>query len=322
MAWHRAVEDVPARRRRLRWFAAVVTGGALLVASVITGAIATPGRIVALGDPRESTVVTVDPTRVLDTRVDVGLAGPLTSLASRQLQITGPITTIDRYTANGTAVVTSEQIVVPAGATGVLLNITAVTPSATGFLSVRPGDATGAPSTAGLNFDPGDTIPNALTVALPTTGTGSGMIDLYYGAEFPGQTVHVVIDIVGYTSDAGLLDIIGRIEALENSGVTGPPGPTGPKGDQGDPGPAGADAPRPAQVVVVATSGGDFASLSAALASIDDNSAATPYVIRIAPGTYTETGPVFLADHVDIEGAGRDRTVLECACAGPVNDSS
>ena len=33
---------------------------------------------------------------------------------------------------------------VPAGATGVLLNVTVVGPSAAGFLSVRPGDATGA----------------------------------------------------------------------------------------------------------------------------------------------------------------------------------
>ena len=71
----------------------------------------------------------------------------------------------------------------------------------------------------------------------------------------------------------------------------------------------------PARVVWVATGGDNtFPSLSAALASITDNSAATPYVIKIAPGTYTETGPVAMKDFVDIEGSGERVTRLTCAC--------
>ena len=50
-------------------------------------------------------------------------------------------------------------------------------------------------------------------------------------------------------------------------------------------------ASRPAQVVWVAKSGGDFTSVALALASITDNSAARPYLIKVAPGTYEEPGP-------------------------------
>ena len=64
----------------------------------------------------------------------------------------------------------------------------------------------------------------------------------------------------------------------------------------------------------VAQSGGDFTTLSAALASITDNSASKPYLIRIAPGIHTETLPTLLKDYVDIEGSGQDTTTITCAC--------
>jgi hypothetical protein len=76
----------------------------------------------------------------------------------------------------------------------------------------------------------------------------------------------------------------------------------------------------PARVLWVATSGTNtFPSLSAALASITDNSDSKPYVIKIAPGIYTETKPVELKDYVDVEGSGQDTTTITCACgsSGP-----
>jgi hypothetical protein len=72
--------------------------------------------------------------------------------------------------------------------------------------------------------------------------------------------------------------------------------------------------PRPAGVVWVANSGGQFTSVSAALASITDNSPAHRYVIKVAPGTYTETGSVVLKNYVDVEGSGQNLTTITCAC--------
>ena len=61
-------------------------------------------------------------------------------------------------------------------------------------------------------------------------------------------------------------------------------------------------------VLVVAKSGGHYNTISAALASITDNSASNRYMIWIAPGTYTET--VTMKSYVDIEGAGELATKI------------
>jgi sugar lactone lactonase YvrE len=223
-------KTVGQRRPRRRWVAAAVTGFSLITASIVAGAVATPGQILALPGASESTVVTVNPTRVLDTRYNVGLAGQLQSTVSRKLAITGKIPTYVEATAT-TAAVTTNKVVIPVGATGVIMNVTAVSPTSAGFLSIRPGDATGVPATAGLNFAPGNVVPNAVTVAIPTTGANAGQIDIHYGGK-SGNTMHVIIDIVGYTTSTGLIDLVNRVTALETSGV---------KGDKGDPGTNGDD---------------------------------------------------------------------------------
>jgi hypothetical protein len=68
-------------------------------------------------------------------------------------------------------------------------------------------------------------------------------------------------------------------------------------------------APGYARTLVVAASGGDFASVQAAVNSITDASATNPYLIWIAPGIYAET--VTLKPYVHLQGAGRDVTVLQ-----------
>jgi len=45
-------------------------------------------------------------------------------------------------------------------------------------------------------------------------------------------------------------------------------------------------------------------------------------VIKIAPGTYTETANVEMKDHVDVEGSGQDITTIECACASRFGDKA
>ena len=288
---------------RSRWAAigaavAVTLGGGGLV---VVNAASSPA----------SSVVTIDPVRILDTRTNVGLSGPFVSPAPRKLQVTGAV--------------------VPAGATGVLLNATVVNPSAAGFLSIRPGDATGAPSTSSLNFNGDDIVPNSVQVGLPTSGPNAGQIDITYDAYgVRGQVTEVLIDVVGYMVEggAGTPGPVGPQGPAGPKGDTGAAGSTGPKGadgapgadgalgadgakgEQGDPGP-GYDL---AQVVWVAKSGGDFTTLSAALGSITDASAEKPYVIKIAPGTYAETATVELKSYVDVEGSGQDVTTVRCAC--------
>jgi hypothetical protein len=66
--------------------------------------------------------------------------------------------------------------------------------------------------------------------------------------------------------------------------------------------------PATANVVWVAKSGGDYSSVQAALDSIGDASASNPYVVRVAPGIYTER--VTMKQYVDIEGSGQEVTTI------------
>jgi hypothetical protein len=169
-----------------------------------------------------SSVVMIDPVRVLDTRdpMNIGLPGPFVSAVSQKLLVTGGP--------------------VPAGATGVLLNVTVHVPTAAGFVSIRPGDASGAPSTSSLNFEAGDIVPNSVQVALPTTGANAGKIDITYDAYgVAGPTTGILIDVVGYLVEGGG-------GATGPAGAEGPQGPAGADGAPGPQGPAGADgAPGP-----------------------------------------------------------------------------
>lgn len=144
----------------------------------------------------ESTTVMIDPVRILDTRdpVNVGLAGPFVSPVGQKLKVTGSVAT-----TKGSATV------VPSGATGVLLNVTAVNATANGFVSVRPGSASGKPATSSLNVVAGVTVPNAVTVALPKSGAQAGRIDITWDANgVVGPTTDILIDVVGYTTSSTL----------------------------------------------------------------------------------------------------------------------
>ena len=161
--------------------------------------------------PAESTIVTVTPERILDTRdpVNLGLAGPFASAVAQKLQVTGSIPT-----ATGT------KVVVPAGATGVLLNVTPVNMTANGFISIRPGDATGAATTSSLNFTTGvaGVVPNAVQVAMPTAGANAGKIDITYDAYGQaGQTTDILVDVVGYLTNTGLQQLVADVAGKANA---------------------------------------------------------------------------------------------------------
>jgi hypothetical protein len=217
--------------RRLIGAAAVVCLGA---SAVVVGSVAVPARTLALPGASESTVVMIEPTRVADTRYNIGLPSRIAAKAPRKMTVTG---LIDTYIESTETTVIKQ--VVPAGATGVFLNVTVVAPGGPGFLAIRPGTATGVPATAGLNFGTETALANGILVALPATGNNAGQIDLYYGTPAVGVFTDVIIDVVGYTTSSGLIDLVKRIEQLETSetsSTAGSAGGAGADGVQGIPG--------------------------------------------------------------------------------------
>jgi hypothetical protein len=181
------METISGERVRRGWRSLWAAIGAAVAVSLGAGGFF----IAEAASGPESSIVMADPVRILDTRdlVNVGLPGPFISPIAQKLQVTGPVPT-----TSGT------QTVVPPGATGVLLNVTAVGATADGFISIRPGDATGPPATSSLNVTAGVTVPNAVPVALPTTGANAGEIDITWDAlGVAGPTTDILIDVVGHT---------------------------------------------------------------------------------------------------------------------------
>ena len=104
----------------------------------------------------------------------------------------------------------------PNDATAVVMNVTGVRPTSNGFVSVRPGDVGGQPSTSNLNVPAGAVSPNSVTVALPD----SGEIGLFFGSA-SGATIDLVVDIVGFYTSTNFQE---QIEALDAriSAIEGP----------------------------------------------------------------------------------------------------
>ena len=82
----------------------------------------------------------------------------------------------------------------PFFSSAVLLNVTAVQPTASGYLTVWRGGNT-RPVTSNLNFAPGQTVANHVTVPVSPIAT-DGRLRVY---NFTGGT-HVVLDLTGWFS--------------------------------------------------------------------------------------------------------------------------
>jgi hypothetical protein len=166
---------------RTRWAAigaacAVTLGGSTL--GIVQASVSSGDRAV---------YVPITPVRVLDTRSDVGVA-TIQDATPALLTVTGSIATT-----------TGQQNVVPVGASSVVINVTAINPTSDGFVSLRPGDATGAPAVSTLNVTVGGTFPNGATITLPTSGGSAGQIQIWYEAyAATGGTTDLLIDVVGY----------------------------------------------------------------------------------------------------------------------------
>jgi subtilase family serine protease len=115
----------------------------------------------------------VSPARLLDTRNNGSTLGGGSTLG---LQVAG-------------------QGGVPAsGATAVVLNVTATNTTGNSFLTVFP-DGQPRPISSNLNYTPGTTVPNLVTVQLPA----NGKIDFYNNS----GSADVVADVFGYYSADG-----------------------------------------------------------------------------------------------------------------------
>jgi hypothetical protein len=162
----------------------------MAVVGLVAGALSLPA-LATVSSGQRAIFVPTTPTRILDTRVNLGLSGTFTSGIGRDLQVTGVVP----IAPSGTATV------VPPGATAVVINLTVVGPTRTGFVSVRPADAAGSPTTSTLNvIAAGQTVANGTSVTLPTGGGDAGKIELWYQGS-GGGTTHLLVDVMGYYDD-------------------------------------------------------------------------------------------------------------------------
>ncbi|MEV1153782.1 right-handed parallel beta-helix repeat-containing protein [Micromonospora chokoriensis] len=118
------------------------------------------------------------PQRVLDTRAALGVPGTVPIPAGTEVVLALP-------QING---------VPAADISAVVLNVTATAPTTAGFLRVYP-DGTTLPDASTVNFVPGETVPNLVTVPM-----SNGNLRIRNTAS---GTVHVVADLQGYYSASG-----------------------------------------------------------------------------------------------------------------------
>ena len=146
--------------------------------------------------------VAVTPFRILDTRASTCVqcgAGSLGSNQTRTLQITG-VTGL-----KGGA----DQI--PATATSVVMNVTAVSSSTGGLLTIYP-TGTALPRASNLNFSAGTATPNLVTVTLGQLSAASANWDV--NIYNPVGTLNVVADVEGYFAPTASSDPAGEFHSI------------------------------------------------------------------------------------------------------------
>lgn len=153
----------------------VGSGGTNLLMDVVgwfdTGAMGFPAGSALVGAPT--------PTRILDTRAaPFGPIGPFSSPFLGNQVRTVPV---------------AGQGGVPAGATAVIMNVTAFGPSEASHVTIWPTGQT-RPNASFLNFSAGQTVPNLVVVKL---GAG-GQVD----AVVNNGSTHLIADVVGWFVDA------------------------------------------------------------------------------------------------------------------------
>lgn len=119
--------------------------------------------------------IPMSPARIADTRSGSGqpyAGNPLPANGARNISVSG---------AAG----------VPASAMAVTVNVTIVTPAASGYLIVYPGNVATPPNTSNANFVAGEVIAKQMTLKLGT----NGQLSFFNGS--PGST-NIIVDVLGY----------------------------------------------------------------------------------------------------------------------------
>jgi streptogramin lyase len=120
--------------------------------------------------------VPLDPVRVFDTRDGTGGVAPqpIGPAGSLLFDLTGP------------------DLLPETGVSGVVMNVTVTEPTGNGYLTVHP-DGVARPLASNLNFVPGQTVANLVTVRLSPAGAAR-----FFNAV---GTTHVIADLVGFYTD-------------------------------------------------------------------------------------------------------------------------
>ena len=151
----------------------------------------------------------LSPARVVDTRTGLGATGPIKASASVSVQVTG---------RGG----------VPAtGVSAVAVNVTAVSPTKTGYLSVYPSGGT-RPLVSNLNYTAGQTVANMVIVPVGP----DGKITITNGST---GTIQAIVDVAGWfksgtPSAPGAFAAVAPARILDtrsNLGATGAVAPLG-----------------------------------------------------------------------------------------------
>src|SRR3954453_869795 len=172
------------------------------VVSVLAGGVITVGAINNAGAASVASSVTpITPCRLVDTRAPTHVGERLGAIGQ------GETVTLNVVGTHG-------NCTIPAGATGIVSNVTIANPTGSGFLTLFPADVA-LPVASNLNWVAGQApTPNQVSVGLST----SGAINAFNNA----GTVEVIIDITAYLSPGG--------------GAPGAPGIPGAPGAPGAPG--------------------------------------------------------------------------------------
>ncbi len=127
-----------------------------------------------------SKFVPLDPIRLIDTRVNLPLLGPVGKASPIKIQVAG-------------------RARVPGSATGISGNLTVTQQTYLGYLAVAPHlDPGVTPGFSTLNFPVNDNRANGFYIRLYSDGT----IAIVYEATKAGSSTHIVLDVTGYFEPA------------------------------------------------------------------------------------------------------------------------